>query len=115
MAERVRANPAIMKQRKELIEHVFGTMKRSMDQGYFLLRTRKKVAAEMSLTVLAYNLKRAITILGVKGLMAGLMERVASLWRIVWWLMSASQWCKWIRRAACWGSEPAHQPTFHTV
>ena len=115
MVERVRANPAIMKVRKELIEHVFGTMKRSMDQGYFLLRTRKKVATEMSLTVLAYNLKRVITILGVKGLMAGLMERVASLWSIVWWLMSVSQWCKWIRRAACWGSQPAHQPTFHTV
>ncbi len=115
MAERVQANPALLKQRKELIEHVFGTIKRSMDQGYFLLRTRKKVAAEMSLTVLAYNLKRVITILGVKGLMAGLIERMASLWSIVWWLMSVPQWCKWIRRAACWGSEPAHQPTFHTV
>jgi hypothetical protein len=86
-----------------------------MDQGYFLLRTRKKVAAEMSLTVLAYNLKRVITILGVKGLMAGLIERAASLWSIVWWLMSVPQWRKWIRRAAYWGSEPAHQPTFHTV
>ncbi len=115
MAERVQANPALLKQRKELIEHVFGTIKRSMDQGYFLLRTRKKVAAEMSLTVLAYNLKRVITILGVKGLMAGLIERVASLWSIVWRLMSVSQWCKWIRRAACWGRELAHQPTFHTV
>ena len=115
MAERVRAHPEIMKQRKELIEHVFGTMKRSMDQGYFLLRTRKKVAAEMSLTVLAYNLKRAITILGVKGLMAGLIERMASLWSIIWWLMSVPQWCNGVRRAACWGSEPARQPTFHTV
>src|SRR6266545_5950453 len=115
MAERVQANLALLKQRKELIEHVFGTIKRSMDQGYFLLRTRKKVAAEMSLTVLAYNLKRVITILGVKGLMAGLIERMASLWSIVWWLMSVPQWCKWIRRAACWGSEPVHQPTFHTV
>src|SRR5262245_15167833 len=42
MAERVRAHPEIMKVRKELIEHVFGTMKRSMDYGYFLLRTRKR-------------------------------------------------------------------------
>jgi hypothetical protein len=115
MAERVRAHPEIMKQRKELIEHVFGTMKRSMDQGYFLLRTRKKVAAEMSLTVLAYNLKRVITILGVKGLIAGLIERMASLWSIIWWLMSVPQWCNWVRRAAWWGSEPARQPTFHTV
>ena len=103
MAERVQANPALLKQRKELIEHVFGTIKRSMDQGYFLLRTRKKVAAEMSLTVLAYNLKRVITILGVKGLMAGLIERMASLWSIIWWLMSVPQWCNWVRRAAMLG------------
>ena len=72
MAERVQANPALLKQRKELIEHVFGTIKRSMDQGYFLLRTRKKVAAEMSLTVLAYNLKRVIAILGPGPLMAAM-------------------------------------------
>ena len=115
MAERVQANPALLKQRKELIEQVFGTIKRSMEQGYFLLRTRKKVAGEMSVTVLAYNLKRVITILGVKGLMAGMIERVASLWSIVWWLMSVPQWCNWIRRTAGWDREPAHQPTFHTV
>lgn len=83
MAERVQANPAIMKQRKELIEHIFGTMKRSMDQAYFLLRTRKKVAAEMCLTVLACNLKRVIAVLGAKGLIAGLMECMACLWGIV--------------------------------
>ena len=86
MAERVQANPALLKQRKELIEHIFGTMKRSMDQGYFLLRTRKKVAAEMSLTVLAYNLKRVIKILGVTGLIAGMMKGLTSLGRSKWWL-----------------------------
>jgi transposase len=115
MAERVRAKPAIMKQRKELVEHIFGTMKRSMDQGYFLLRTRKKVAAEMSLTVLAYNLKRVITIVGVPGLIAGMMERLASLWGIVRWLIGVLQWCNWVRPAAWWGRVPAHQLTFHTV
>jgi transposase len=115
MAERVLANPAIMKVRKELIEHVFGTMKRSMDQGYFLLRTRKKVAAEMSLTVLAYNLKRVITIMGVKGLIAGLIEDTAGLWDMACWLIQVPLWCKWIRRAAWWGQAPAYRPTFHTV
>jgi hypothetical protein len=90
-------------------------VKRSMDQGYFLLCTRKKVATEMSLTVLAYNLKRVITILGVPGLTAGLMERVAGLWGIVWWLIRVLQWCNWVRRAAWRGRVPAHQPTFHTV
>ena len=82
-----------------------------MDQGYVLLRTRKKVAAEMSLTVLAYNLKRVSTILGVKGLIAGLIERMASLWSIIWWLMSVPQWCNWVRRAAYGGSQPARQPS----
>jgi len=83
MAERVQANAAIMKRRKELVEHIFGTMKRSMDQGYFLLRTRKKVAAEMSLTVLAYNLKRVITILGVPALIAEIERSVGGVEGIV--------------------------------
>jgi Transposase DDE domain len=60
-----------------LIEHVFGTMKRNMDQGSFLLRTRKKVAAERSLTVLAYNFKRVISMMGVEGLRAAMQERMA--------------------------------------
>src|SRR5262249_16338455 len=115
MAERVRAHPEIMKQRKELIEHIFGTMKRSMDQGYFLLRRRKKVAREISLTVLAYNLKRVIGIMGVKGLIAGLVECMACVWGMIWWLMRVLQWCNWIRPRPWWGSVPAHPPTFHTV
>ena len=66
MSERVRANPQKMKKRKELAEHPFGTMKRGMNSGYFLMRGIKKVAAEMSLTVLGYNMKRVINILGVQ-------------------------------------------------
>ena len=66
MSERVRANPQKMKKRKELAEHPYGTMKRAMASGYFLMRGIKKVAAEMSLTVLAYNIKRVINILGVR-------------------------------------------------
>jgi transposase len=115
MAERVRVHPEIMKQRKELIEHVFGTMKRSMDQGYFLLRTRKKVAVEMSLTVLAYNLKRVITILGVAGLIVGMMERSACLWGIVWEWCRVPGWCNRINGAVWWPARPALQPTFHIV
>ena len=53
MAERVRARPDIMKQRKQIVEHPFGTIKRTMNQGYFLLRGLAKVRTEMSLTVLA--------------------------------------------------------------
>jgi hypothetical protein len=70
MAQRVKAHPEIVRQRKELSEHPFGTIKRTMVQSYFLLKGLVKVNAEMSLTVLAYNLKRAVTILGVPKLIA---------------------------------------------
>jgi transposase len=65
MRERVRKWPTIMKLRRELVEHPFGTMKRWWDQGYFLMKGIENVKAEMSLTVFTYNLKRAIKILGV--------------------------------------------------
>jgi hypothetical protein len=65
MQRRIRAQPEKLKRRKALVEHPFGTIKRSMNQAYFLTRGLSKVQAEMSLSVLAYNLKRAINILGV--------------------------------------------------
>ena len=43
-----------------------------MDQGYFLMRGKEKVSTEMSLTGLAYNLRRAINLLGVKTLIEAL-------------------------------------------
>jgi transposase len=68
MARRVRARPELMRRRQQLSEPPFGTIKRGMNQGYFLMRGLHKVGAEMSLTILSYNLKRAINILGVKKL-----------------------------------------------
>ena len=65
MAARVEAHPELMRARKGIIEHCFGTIKRSMGFDYFLLRGFKKVDVEMRLTAMAYNLKRAINILGV--------------------------------------------------
>jgi len=72
MAERVKAHPEIVGQRKALSEHPFGTLKRAMGQGYFLMKGLLKVNTEMSLTVLAYNLKRALNLLGVTKLLAAL-------------------------------------------
>jgi transposase len=69
MQRRVLAQPVKMKQRKALAEHPFGTIKRGMEAGYFLLCGLEKVRTEMSLTVLAYNLKRVINILGVPKLL----------------------------------------------
>jgi len=72
MEARLHRTPQLARQRKELSEHPFGTMKRGMDQGYFLLKGLRKVRGEFSLTSLAYNLKRVITIVGVPQLLAAL-------------------------------------------
>lgn len=53
------------KQRKEIIEHPFGTIKRSYGYYYTLLRTKRKVAGEFALIYLCYNLRRVINILGI--------------------------------------------------
>jgi hypothetical protein len=70
MAERVAANPQIMRRRKAIIEHCFGTIKRSLGYDYFLCRGMRHVTTEVTLTVLAYNLKRAYNLIGVKNLIA---------------------------------------------
>lgn len=72
MAQRVKNNPQMMKRRQQLCEHPFGTMKRALNSGDFLLRRLPKVGAEMSLTVLAYNMKRVRNLLGVPKLRAAL-------------------------------------------
>jgi hypothetical protein len=51
--------------RRRTVEHVFGTLKHWMGTTPFLMRTLPNVATEMSLQVLAYNLKRLIGILGI--------------------------------------------------
>ena len=70
MARRMQAEPDKMKRRKSIVEHPFGTIKHSMDQGYFLTRRLCNVRAEMSLTMLAYNMKRVIGLLGTEELLA---------------------------------------------
>ena len=69
LKERIRGQPELLKQRSQLAEHPFGTIKRGMDQGYFLMKGIKKVTTEISFTVLAYNLKRVINIMGVEKLL----------------------------------------------
>lgn len=51
--------------RKRTVEHVFGTLKYWMGSAHFAMRRLPNVATEMSLHVLAYNLKRVISILGI--------------------------------------------------
>lgn len=72
MQRRVHAQAEKVKRRKCIVEHPFGTIKHSMNQGYFLIRRLPSLRSEMSLTVLAYNTKRVLKILGVKNLAAAL-------------------------------------------
>jgi len=65
---RIAPNKEISSQRKSIVEHPFGTIKRNMDAGYCLTKGLKNVSGEFSLAFLAYNLKRAINILGSKKL-----------------------------------------------
>jgi Transposase DDE domain len=62
--KRVEANPAMMKRRKQLVEPPFGPIQHWHAQGYFLMNGLAKVRAEFSLSTLAYNLKRVMTLLG---------------------------------------------------
>jgi hypothetical protein len=61
--------PEAMRIRRETIEHPFGTIKFWMGSQHFQMRTLKHVATEMSLHVLAYNMKRVIKIIGIVPLM----------------------------------------------
>jgi hypothetical protein len=72
MAIRLRNNPHKYSLRQTLAEHPFGTLKRSMNQDHFLMRSLEKVKTEMSLSVLAYNMKRAFNILGVLAMISAL-------------------------------------------
>jgi hypothetical protein len=62
--------------RRRTIEHVFGTLKHWMGSTHFLTRRLEHVSTEMSLHVLAYNLKRVIAILGMRKTMK-VMQLVA--------------------------------------
>jgi transposase len=68
MQERLGRAPGSMRIRRQTAEHPFGTIKAWMGATHFRLRTLERVGTEMSLHVLAYNLKRMIAILGTEPL-----------------------------------------------
>jgi transposase len=59
-----------MRQRRETVEHPFGTIKLRMGATHFLMKRLPKVRGEMTLHVLSYNLTRVLNILGIQPLMA---------------------------------------------
>ncbi len=70
MQRRLDQRPDTMRVRRRTVEHPFGTLKAWMGATHFLTKTLKRVRTEMSLQVLAYNLKRVIAIKGVGALLA---------------------------------------------
>jgi hypothetical protein len=65
-------DPALMGLRRSTVEHLFGTIKTWMGATHFRMRTLKNVRTEMAFHVLAYNIKRMINLIGVRGLLAAI-------------------------------------------
>jgi len=80
--QRVKDNPEIIARRKAVVEHPFGTIKHWMEHRYFLTRGLKSVNAEMSLSVLTYNMKRVLNIMTVKELI-GILRMKAQFYSIL--------------------------------
>lgn len=70
LKQRLVTKPEIVNRRKQIVEHVFGTIKDIWDYGAFLLRRLNKVASEAALMNLTYNIRRVLTILGTRNLIA---------------------------------------------
>ncbi len=70
--QRLDEHPEKMRQRRETVEHPFGTIKCWMGYTHFQMKTLKKVGTEMALHVLAYNLKRVMNIIGIGALIAAM-------------------------------------------
>jgi len=66
------SEPALMKLRRSTVEHPFGTIKAWMGATHFRMRRLKNVRTEMAFHVLAYNIKRMINLMGVRGLLAAI-------------------------------------------
>ena len=83
--------PAAMQQRRETVEHPFGTIKVRMGATHFKMKSLAHVATEMALHVLAYNIKRVIAIIGVPELIKGIAAFLLFLAiemrfrKAVWW------------------------------
>jgi transposase len=78
LRQRLESDPDMIKNRKQLCEHPFGTLKRGMGYDHFLMRGIEKTTAEMGLSCLVYNMKRAINELGVEVLVDYVRKRIES-------------------------------------
>lgn len=74
MQKRLDMRPEAMRIRRQTVEHPFGTIKYWMGARHFLTKTLDRVSTEMSLHVLAYNMKRVMQIMGVTGMIAAMQQ-----------------------------------------
>jgi hypothetical protein len=72
MHDRMSRDPALMGLRRSTVEHPFGTIKAWMGATHFRMRRLRNVRTEMAFHVLAYNIKRMIALIGVRGLLAAI-------------------------------------------
>ena len=77
--QKVKENPALYRRRQELSEHPFGLVKRVWGYDQFLCRGKEKVIGELSLTFLAFNMHRAVNVLGIEKVLEFIRERSVSL------------------------------------
>ncbi len=90
MRDRLDRRPDMMRLRRDTVEHPFGTLKRWMGAEHFLTKGLHNTGTEMSLQVLAYNMKRVINLMGVEGLVRALHELFTGLIMALWCAYSAT-------------------------
>ena len=114
MRERVKREKEKMKKRNLLTEHIFGTMKRGFNQGYMLTKGIEKAGAEIGLSVLAYNIKRVLNIVGLRQLMETMLKKDFLRNGIRYWI---NRVLNLFIRSRVWRVllPPGYAFTFHTV
>jgi hypothetical protein len=74
LRKRMKSCPEVMGERRKVVEHTFGTVKRAFGAPYLLLKGLRKVSGEVGLLLTAYNLRRGVNILGVDALMQAFIK-----------------------------------------
>lgn len=84
--KRVKLNKELYRKRQESIEHQFGTIKRQWGYDYTLLKTKEKVKADFAIIFTVYNLRRTMSILGIKELIRRLKASFLNFWQLCYLL-----------------------------
>jgi len=88
--ERVNQNPDYYRQRQQIAEHMFGTLKRQRGFTHVLVRGKEKVLGEVGLMFIGYNLTRCATILGIEKLIKALKECCLHVFNYKYWSILSS-------------------------